>query len=161
MRGRLLSIKKSTWLLISLILNFMAFFTMSAVSIAVWKEYDAVFFLFCGFTGIHQIFKSILFKLDSSCYLGLVLLLIGLFYFLCKPLNLVWIYPVFILLSLSFASLTVAYFFKEPFQYFLSFSLFFVGIGVLLFLLKIISVCFFVAISLISVLILVIRFFTL
>lgn len=161
MKGRIFSIKKSTWLMISLILNIVIFLTLSIFSIVIDADYDNIFFLFCLGTGIHQIVKGVLFKFDSSCYLGISLLLVGFFYFFSKMIGILWLYPVFILLSFSFSSFSIGYFFKQPYHFFLSISLFFVCLGLLLFLFKIISVWFFVAILVCCVLLLIVRFLTL
>ncbi len=161
MNGRFLTIKKSTWLMISFIANMLAFVSLSVFFIFATKDYNAVFFLFCICVGIHHLIRGGLFSFDSSFYLGVLLLLVGGLYFFAQALNIIWVYPVFIIFSFAFASFSVGYFYKEPFQVFLSLSLYFVGIGLLLFLLKIISVWIFVAIIIISVLLLAVRFFRL
>lgn len=158
MRGRILRVKKSAWLIISFVCNLIAFLAFSLVSVLMLKDIDAVFFLFCFFTGIHQIVKGFMFKLDSSCYLGHILFFIGCFYFLCLGLSIKWVYPVFIVLAFAFSSFIVGVMFREPFQLFLSLSLLFVGISLLLFLMKLISIWIFVAIILLSMLLLFIRF---
>jgi len=161
MEGRILTVKKSTWLIVSLVFNFLLFLGMSIVSFIYTKNINSAFFFFCIATGIHQIIKSILFKFDSSCFLGTMLFLIGLFYFFADMFDIFWLYPVFIVVSIVFSSMTVGIYFDQPFQIFLSFSLYFVGIGLLFFLLKIFSIWIFVAICVVSVLLLIIRFLTL
>lgn len=161
MFGRLLTIKKSTWLMASLVVNALLFIGSSLWLVFVVAEYDSIFFLFCLFTGIHQIIRSCLFKFDSSCYLGVALLLVGFFYFLSKVLGVYWLYSVFIVLAFAFASFVVGVFYHQPFQIFLSILLYFVSIGLLLFLLKIISLWIFVAILIITVLLFIVRFISL
>lgn len=161
MTGRFLNVKKSTWLMMSLIFNLMVFAGLSIFFAVKFKDFNNAFFFFCIATGFHQVFKSMLFKFDSSCYFGILLLLIGVFYLLLKYLLVLWLYPSFIVFAFAIASFITGCFYKEPFQLFLSLSLFFVSIGLLLFLLKIISIWIFVAILVASVLILIIRFFSL
>lgn len=161
MRGRFLSIKKSTWLMISLSINTVLFLFLSIFSIAKWQDFDNAFFFFCIGTGVHQIIKSLLFKLDSSCFFGVLLFFIGVFYFFAGYFAIDWLYGVFIILAFAFASFTTGLYYDEPFQIILSLSLFFVAIGLLLFLLNVISTWIFVAIVAATVLLLVIRFFTL
>lgn len=161
MRGRILNIKKSTWLMISLLLNLFIFGGLSLYSILAFRYFDNVFFIFCITTGAHQIIKSALFKFDSSCYFGVLLLLIGGFYFVVNYFQIEWLYSVFVLFSFAFASFTVAIFYRQPFQIFLSFSLYFIALGLLLFVLKAVSVWIFVAIVVSSVLLLIVRFVTL
>ena len=160
MRGRILSIKKSTWLMISLAVNVVIFSGLSIFSMAIWNNFDNAFFFFCLGTGLHQFIKSLLFKYDSSCFFGVLLFLIGFFYFFVNYFMIEMLYPVFIILAVAFSSFTVGLYYNEPFQIFLSLSLFFVSIGLLLFLLNIISVWIFVAITAGFVLLLIIRFLT-
>jgi len=161
MEGRILTVKKSTWLIVSLVFNFLLFLGMSIVSFIYTKNINSAFFFFCIATGIHQIIKSILFKFDSSCYFGVLLLLIGGLYILSFYYQILNFYTVFIVLSFSFASFCAYSFFNQPFQLVLALSLFFVSIGLLLFLINLISVWIFVAIILLSVILLVVRYFTL
>lgn len=161
MNGRFLSIKKSTWLMISLVCNSIIFAGLFVLLLCLNKDYNAGFFFFCIGTGIHQIIRGALFKLDSSCYFGTLLFLVGGFYFTTIWFDIVWLYPVFVVVAFAFASIVVGVFYREPFQIFLAISLIFVSIGLLLFLLKIISIWIFVAIIAGCVLLLIVRFFTL
>ena len=158
MRSRLLSIKKSTWLISSLILNLSLFAIFTVISFVVIKDYNAWFYVFCFNIGAHLISKSFLFKLDSSCYFGVVLLFIGLFYFVCKYMNLQYFYLVFVIASFAIASLLTYIFYRQPYHLFLSLSLIFVMIGLLLLLINLISIWIFVAIIVGSVLLLILKF---
>lgn len=160
MRGRVFKIKKSIWLALSVVVVSLVFVGLSILSILTGR-YNDVFYIFCITTGFHLFVKSLLFKFDSSCYFGLCLLWVGGFYFLCRQLQIENLYPSFILLAFAISSLVTGIFYKEPFQIFLSLSLFFVTLGLLLFLLKIIFMWIFVAFLAFGVLILIIRFFTL
>ena len=157
MRSRFLSIKKSNWLIISAVLNLVIFLSLSIVCFVVLKLYNAWFFLFCINVGCHLILKGLLFKFDSSFYFGTVLLLVGALYFYSLGLDILHLYPVFILLSFSFASFITFLIFRQPFQLFLSLSLIFVTLGLLLFLLNLISVWIFLAITSASVLLFILK----
>lgn len=161
MQGSVLSVKKSTWLLVSIIINTILFILGSIISVFVYNQYDAWFFLFCIFVGFHLLLKSIFFKFDSCCYFGSLLVFVGIFYFYLLVLNLSWLYPVFIVLSFSVASFLTAYFFYQPFQYILALSLFFVTIGLIFFLIKAISIWIFLAIISLNVILLFIGYFVL
>ncbi len=161
MKGRFLSIKKSTWLLISAIFNFIVFVTAATLSFTIYKQYDMWFFILCLCIGQHLIFKSFLFRFDSCLYYGTVLFLVGVLYPFAIYLQILRFYPVFILLAFAAASLFTFYFYNQPYHLILALSLFFVIIGLILFLINIISIWIFLAIIGASVVLLIIRFFTL
>lgn len=161
MKARVLTIKKSTWLGLSLAVNMFLFATVSVLFCLFLKNYNLWFFAFCFFIGLHLINKSLLFKFDSSCYFGVLLFLIGLLYFFAFNFNIVNFYSVFIVSAFSFASFCAYIFFRQSFQLILALSLFFVTIGLLLFLINLISVWIFVAIIGVSVILLIVRYFTL
>ncbi len=160
MRGRILTIKKSTWTMLSLIINSSCFVIGSLISFLVLNQYNYWFFLFCLFLGVHLIVKSCMFKFDSCCYFGVLLFFIGAFYFYCLYLNIYKIYPIFLILSFSIASYITSQFYHQPFQFFLSLSLIFVAVGLLLYIINYISLLFFLAFLLASVLILIMKFLT-
>ena len=116
MRGRILSIKKTTILKLSFVINILLFQVSSVLSFVLVKNYDLWFFAFCIFIGLHLIIKSCLFKFDSSCYFGTMLLTVGLFYVYCSMLSIINFYPVFITLSMSLASFFTAFFYKQNFH---------------------------------------------
>ena len=160
MRGRIFTIKKTTILRLSFIINLLLFVASSLISLFVIKNYNLWFFMFCLFIGLHLIIRSFLFKFDSSCYFGFLLLFVGIFYLYCLFLNLL-MYPLFILLSFSIASYLTAFFYKQNFHYFLSISLILVDIGLLLYMINIITIWIFLAIILAVVILLICRYFTL
>ena len=160
MRGRIFTIKKTTILRLSFIINLLLFVASSVISFFVIKNYNLWFFMFCLFIGLHLIIRSFLFKFDSSCYFGFLLLFVGIFYLYCLLLNLA-MYPLFILLSFSIASYLTAFFYKQSFHYFLSISLILVDIGLLLYMINIITIWIFLAIMLAVVILLICRYFTL
>ncbi len=159
MRGRILGIKKSIWLIVSIVLNGILFATCSLFA-GLNGRYNDIFFIFCIATGVHLFFKSLLFKFDSSCYFGFALLMVGALYFISKFLNIYNLYPAFVIISFALSSLITGIVYKQPFQIFLAISLFFVSLGLTLFLLKFISVWIFVAFVVIGVLLLIVRFLT-
>lgn len=161
MRSRVFNIKKSTILLCSAILNSILFVVGSVFSVLIFKQYNAWFFLFCLNVGLHLIIKSLLFKYDSSCYFGTILFLLGIFYIFCISIDLYYFYPVFVLIAFATASLFTFYFYKQPYHIFLALSLLFVTIALLFFLLNKISIWIFLAIVGVSVLLLIVRYFTL
>ncbi len=161
MKGRIFTIKKTTILKLSFIFNVLLFITSSLISFLVIKNYNLCFFMFCIFIGLHLLIRSFLFRFDSSCYFGFLLLFIGGFYLYCLLLNLQEFYSVFLLMSFSLASYLTAFFYQQNFQYYLSFSLIFVSIDLFLYLLNIISILIFLAIILLIVVLLLCRYLTL
>ena len=161
MKSRVLRIKKSTWLTLSLVVNTLFFVATSVLFCLFLNNYNLWFFAFCLFVGLHLINKSLLFKFDSSCYFGVLLFLIGIFYFIAFNFEIVFNYPFLVLIAFSFASFCTFLFFNQSFQLFLFISLFFVSIGLELFLFNLISIWIFVAFIGVSVILLLVRYFTL
>lgn len=145
MRGRFLSIKKTTILRLSFILSLLVYLTIFVLSFTVLKIENLWFFSFCIFIGIVLVVKSLLFRLDSSCYFGVLLFLIGLFYCYCVYFNIGYLYSVFVILAFAISSFVTFSFFSQPFQFVLSLSLFFVAIMTFIFILNIISLSIFLA----------------
>ena len=160
MRGRILNMKKTTILRLSFIINSLLFVVLTTISIIFLGKNDNYFFLFCFFVGLHLIVKSMMFKLDSSCYFGSLLFFLAVFYFYSQYLNILYIYPVFVVLCFGNSSLLAFYYFSQPLHGILAFSLFFVAIGLLIYQIKFISLIVFLAIVAVVVLLLVIRFLT-
>ena len=161
MRGRIFTIKKTTILRLSFILNTLFFIISTLLSFLVIKNYDLWFFTFCIFVGLHLIVRSFLFRLDSSCYFGSLLLLIGAFYIYCLLFDILSFYTVFLTVAFSLASYLTAYFCNQNFHYYLSFSLFFVSIGLMLYLINLISIWIFLAIIAVIMILLVCKYLTL
>lgn len=160
MRGRLFSIKKTTWLKLSFILNLILFIVTTTVTLLFTRQYDLWFFIFCIFIGVHLIIRGALFKFDSSCYFGYLLLFVGAFYIYCLHLNILSFYSVFVIIAFALASLFTAHFYRQTFHYFLSFSLLFLSIGLILYLINLISLWIFLAIIGVVVISLVCRLLT-
>ncbi len=158
MRGRILTIKKTTILKLSFVLNLILFAIMTVLSFVVIKDNDLWFFMFCIFVGLHLIIRSGLFKFDSSCYFGSLLFMVGIFYIYCQGLNIINFFPVFLILAFSISSFVTAFFYKQNFHYYLSFSLYFLSADLLFFMINFISLWFFLAILGVIVLLLVGRY---
>lgn len=158
MNGRILTIKKTTILKLSFILNALLFIVSCFLSFLVIKDYNLWFFTFCIFMGIHQIVRSALFRVDSSCYFGVLLFFIGIFYIYCLVLHIEYYISIFILFAFIFASYFTGYFFSQTFHKILSISLFFSDIALFFYLLNMISLWIFLAIILINVLLLIGRY---
>ncbi len=161
MQGRIFSIKKTTILRLSFIINLILYLTSVVLSFTVLSVDNLWFFSFCIFIGLQLLIKSVLFKHDSSCFFGIILLLIGIFYFYCVYFSILSYFIVFVLLSFSMASLLTYYFFKQPFQLAVSLSLFFAAIITFIFVLNIISFLISLALIGVDVLLLVYAYFML
>lgn len=161
MKGKILSVKKTTILKLSFLINSSLFLISLALSFTVLSIHNLWFFSFLIAVGGHLIVRSILFHLDSSCYLGSLLLSIGVLYFYSYFLDITNFYSVFILLSFVIASLCSGFIFKQNYHFGISFSLFFLAIFCFLYLLNLISLLIFLAIVLIDVLLLMGSYFLL
>ena len=139
-------IKKTTILHLSFVLIFILYVASVVLSFTVFKVDNLWFFGFCTATGSVLIIKSGLFKLDSSCYFGLILFFVGFFYFYSIIFDVQYIYSCFVILSFSISSFVTAIYFYQPFQFILSLSLFFAAIIAYLFVLQVISLTIFLAI---------------
>lgn len=158
MNGRILTIKKTTILKLSFILNALFFVASCLISFLFIKDYNLWFFTFCIFMGLHQIIRSALFRVDSSCYFGVLLLFIGIFYIYCQGLHIENYISIFMLFAFVFASYFTGHFFDQSFHKILSLSLIFSDIALFFYLLNMISIWIFLAIILASVLLLVCRY---
>ena len=154
MRGRFLSIKKTTILRLSFVLCMIFYATLTIFSITTKRIENAWFYYFCISVGIFLIIKSLLFRLDSSCFFGCILLFVGVFYFLVFFENIEFLFSVFVLFAFSISSFNTYVFFNQPFQFYISLSLFFASVLTFIFILGIISLGFFLALIALDVLLL-------
>lgn len=161
MNGRVLKVKKTTLLALSFILCSTLFLGFSLFLGLYYKRYNDWFFVFCFCVGLHFIFRAWLISVDSSCYLGFSMLLIGLMYFYVYWLDISKLFPSFILLSLAFASFFTYTCYGQPFQFTLFLSLLFVSFATAFYILNVISIGIFLAFIFLSVLLLVCRYFML
>lgn len=81
------------------------------------KNYYLWFFVFTFFVGIIMLTKSVLFKVDSACYFGFVLLLLGVSGFCAYFFDLNYKY-FYILSAFGAASLLTFFFTHQKFQFF-------------------------------------------
>jgi len=144
MKGRVLSIKKTTILRLSFIVNFLLFLLLSFLSIYNGQK-DYFFFIFCVLLGGHLLIKSVLFKLDSSCFFGCVLFFLGCFYFYCQAFALELFFIVFLLIAFSTSCLFTHTFFEGSILLPIAISTYFASIFTFLFIIKSISLIFFLA----------------
>ena len=161
MKSRFLGIKKSTWLKVSLFFNMFLFVLSSTLFLLFLEDKNLWFYSFCLFTGLYLISKSMLFKFDSACYFGTLLTAIGFSYFYLSIIGMLKFFPVFLLISFAIASLSTYIFFFQSFHIFLAFSLLFSAVGSFLLILNLITIWIFVAFIVASMLLLVVRYFTL
>lgn len=161
MRGRIFQVKKTTTILLSFIICLIAIISFGLVSILEFNRYNDWFFIFCLFVGLHFLFRASLMNVDSAYYLGFTMFLVGSLYFYSILMNVVDIYPAFIVLSFAFGSLFTYLRYKQPFQLILALSLIFVTFGLTFYLINCISIYFFLAILIFSVLLLLCRYFML
>ena len=145
MNGRIFTIKKTTLLRLSFILCSLFYLISTVLFIVFEKINDAWFFNFVFFIGLFLIIKSILFKQDSSCYFGFILFLIGFFFYLAYYFRIGYLYSVFIILAFSISSFNTYVFFNQPFQFYISLSLFFAATLTFIFIINVISIEIFLA----------------
>lgn len=128
MNGRFMGIKKSFFL------KFMAFFIFTIFAILTffivyyYKIYDIWFYNFCLFLGLMLLIKSKFFRLDSSLYMSLVLVFIGISGYLFSFLNCFKFAGYFICLSFVLASIMTFIKTKQRFHLELSYSISFITI---------------------------------
>lgn len=133
MRARLIGIKKTYLLRISVVLAILFFIVTTAVSIIYFKIADLWFYSFCLSISIFELTKGLLFKLDSSFYLGLINLFIGISGYIAWFTETIDFIIFYISTSFIISSLLTFCITKQNFHLFFSFSLFFVTIyGILL-----------------------------
>lgn len=161
MRGRIFQVKKTTLLALSFCLCCVAFVSISLFLAVELKRYNDWFFVFCTFVGLHFCLRAFLMRVDSSCYLGTTMLLVGLSYFYCNNMGIYNLYSAFILLAFAFGSFFTYCSFKQSFQLALFLSLIFATFALAFYLLNAISVYIFLALLLLCVLLLVCRYFML
>lgn len=154
-RGRLGNIKKSIILRISIVILFLLFLVSVLLNIFIIDIPTFWFYLFCLSIGIFQTLKSRLYKLDSSFYLGILLLLIGtsgMVYIFTSTITFAHIY---ILSDFVLASILTFFICGQRFHLIIAYSLFFVLIFVCLYTFSLISLLNLIAI-LVSFLVLLI-----
>lgn len=161
MKGRIFHVKKTTIITLSFVISLCAIIGLGLFSGIKLKHFNAWFFIFCLFVGLHFLLRANLIRVDSNCYLGWTMFLVGAMYFYSKHFEVFELYPAFIVMSFAFGSLFTYFQYKQPFQLTLFFSLIFVTFALTFYILNLISSYFFLAILVLSVLLLVCRYFML
>lgn len=147
-RGRVFGVKKSTILLVSCLCNLLFCLTFVLLSIFLWQNYFLWFFIFCFFAGLHSLIKSLLFRLDSACYFGFLLIGVGVAGILSYSFS--WPFKFFyFMLGSGAASLLTYLFTKQKFHIFLGILLLASGVISYLFCIKVLNLALFLTIFLI------------
>ena len=128
MYGRILGIKKTLFLRGFAVFATLCFVALCLLSVYVFKIPDLWFYGFCLCLGSFEILKSMLFKLDSSFYLGTLVEGIGVVGFIFCFLHTPHLAPFYILLAFISASLLTSLFCGQRFHLIIAFSLSFVGL---------------------------------
>lgn len=145
MSGYFYGIKKTHILRILLVLLSICFVVMSILSFTVFEKPALFFYAFCLSVGLFQVSKGLLFRLDSSFYLGTLLNFIGAFGF-CFYLTSQTQFAVFYIFSaFLIASFMTFLFFRQTFHLIVSYSIFFVNIFGLLLSKNLITLPIFIA----------------
>lgn len=147
MRGRVFGIKKTTILTASFFVNLSLCLFLILFSIFFWQNYFLWFFIFCFFAGLHAIIKSMLFRLDSACYLGFLLCFLGVAGFTVYFLDLPFKYFYF-MMAAALASFVSFLFTKQKFHIFLGILLFASGLLSFLYCINVLNLAVFLSIYL-------------
>lgn len=114
-KNTLAGIKKINILRTSVILNLFLFAGSVFLAIYLFKIPKLWFFFFCIYVGNYLLTKSYLYKMDSMCYLGFLLVILGSLYlsnsFFAFADN-----PILIMGSFAIASLLTFCIFKQKFH---------------------------------------------
>ena len=128
MKGRLFGIKKTYLLRASVIFSIIYFFISTTLFFINFQIFDLWFYNFCISLSIFELTKGFLFKLDSSCYFGFLLLFLGLSGYIYWLTNTIEFSLFYILLSFIFASIITYLKTGQKFHLIFSFSIIFVTI---------------------------------
>ena len=158
MRGRILGIKKTTWLALSFWSAILFTITATLLSTLLFKNYYIWFYFFCLFSGHHMLIKAILFRVDSSCYFGFLLFFIGLAGILTEIFNYFELQSVFFVLAFSFASFFTFCFFGQRFQFWIALLITFIDLAWFFYKINILPFWFFIAILGACVLLFIVKY---
>lgn len=146
--GRIGNIKKTFILKIGAWITFILALFFILITTLYFKRYDLWFFEFCFFIGCYFLLKAILYKMDSPCYLGSLLSLVGLLGGIVDYFSLGF-GVVFMLCAVSIASLIVFVAFKQYMHLILASIFMYEGLLNYLFLAKNINLTIFLILNLI------------
>ncbi len=144
-RGRVFGLKKSILLKCFFSLFCLGFFSYIFVCIFHFHMPELWFYGFCLFLGAFQILKSVLFKLDSSLYLGSLLCGIGTVGHVYTFTSTASYAAFYIALAFILASISAFVFCGQRFHLLLAFSIFFVSLYALLYVKNLINVYILIA----------------
>ena len=145
MDGRLFG-KKRSWILRAVFaIMSITFLFLLTLNIFVIKIPLLWFWHFCGCTGIYQLTKALLFKLDSSLYLGFLLAYGCIAGHLYVLLGLTQYAVVLILLSFVLTSITCAVLLRQPFHLIVAYILSYLTIFLILLTKNLITIAIFIA----------------
>ena len=156
MNGRFMGIKKSIILHVTALIMFFSFIAFLFLSIFIFKKSELWFFFFCIFTGIFELVRGFLFRIDNSTYLGLTLSSIGAVGLVAFLTNSVEYLSLLIPSCFCFSSVSTYIIYKQKFHLILAFSICFVTIYGFLLLKKLITFNIFIAFTVTFLILLVI-----
>lgn len=160
MEGRLLGIKKSIILTFTAIFMLFSFITLSVLSFTTFKKPELWFYSFCLCVGLYEETKSLTLKIDSSCFIGTLLLWIGTVGFLTSYLPIKEFLPLLMTFSVAAASLTTFVFYKQKYHIIFAFMIMFVSFYWFLLIKKLISLNIFIAFVTSFLLLFIVMIFT-
>ncbi len=133
MKGRFAGIKKTYLLRGAASFAFVLFVVGTILSVSLFKIPSLWFFSFCVAIGYFELAKGMLFKLDSSFYLGTLTFLIGVSGFAFLTTNTVDYSPFYISAAFIISSIAAFVVCKQRFHLIFAYSTFFVALfGILL-----------------------------
>ena len=115
MNSRIFGIKKINILITSVVFNALLFIGSIFLSIYYFHLPDLWFNFFCIFVGNYLITKAFLYKMDSNCYLGFLLLFLGSFLLINVMFFEIYTFNA-IVLSFSLASIFTYIFYRQIFH---------------------------------------------
>ena len=145
MNGNFLGIKKTLILTVSALLFSWAFLAFLFICIFLLKNPILWFFGFCLFLGTFEIIKSLMFKLDSSLYIGTLTTSIGTAGFIFIYTNTSNFAGYYIALCFIIASIITYIFCKQKFHLIITFCILYFSIYSILLTKNLISTPIFIA----------------
>ncbi len=145
MNGNFLGIKKTLILKVSALLFSWAFLAFLFICIFLLKNPILWFFGFCLFLGTFEIIKSLMFKLDSSLYIGTLTTSIGTAGFIFIYTNTSNFAGYYIALCFIIASIITYIFCKQKFHLIITFCILYFSIYSILLTKNLISTPIFIA----------------
>lgn len=144
--GRVSKVKKTKIYKLSTGISVILCVFFILLSIFYFKKYDLWFYIFSISVGLNLIVKSHLFKLDSSCYFGSLLLFCGMSGLFISIFSLDY-KEVYFLLSTALASVVVFIRFRQVFHGLLASMFTYESVNLYLFLSKIINLTNFLVLN--------------